>query len=114
MTTETQSNTANWRVYQFVSIYLFLRFLWAVVVPGGEWPLPPWHYISMGIDVVLLACILLMRPRLFPEKGHDDPRATTANVLFGLGLIAGLGLLLIRFTSDAAWWTGHLRSGLPF
>jgi hypothetical protein len=114
MNTSTQSNATNWRVYQFVSIYLFLRFLWAIVVPGGEWPLPPWHYVSMGIDLVLLACVLLMRPRLFPEQGYNDPRATWANILFGLGLVAGIGLLLIRFTSDAAWWTGHLRSGLVF
>lgn len=113
MDTPAQPNSTNWRIYQCVSIYLFLRFLWAVLIPGGEWPLPPWHYVSMGIDLVLLVCVVLMRPQLFPA-GSQDPRAGMANVLFGLGLVAGVGLLLIRFTSKAAWWTGHLRSGLPF
>jgi hypothetical protein len=114
MTTSARSGTVNWRAYQLVSIYLFLSFLWAAIVPGGAWPLSPWHYVSMGIDLALLACVLLLRPRLFPENGRSDPRAAWANLLFGLGLMAGIGLLLIRFTSDAAWWTGHLRSGLPF
>jgi hypothetical protein len=31
-------------------------------------------------------------------------------MLFWFGLIAGVGSLLIRFTGDAAWWTGHLRN----
>ncbi|MDW6020734.1 hypothetical protein SAZ10_03050 [Mesorhizobium sp. BAC0120] len=114
MTTSTRSDTVNWRAYQLVSCYLLLSLLWAVIVPGGAWPLSPWHYVSMGIDLVLLASVLLLRPRLFPENGRNYPRVTRANILFGLGLVAGVGLLLIRFTSDAAWWTGHLRSGLPF
>lgn len=109
MAISTRSNATSWKIYQALSIYLVLRFLWAIFTPGGEYPMPPWHYVSMGINLVLLACVLLMRPGLFPEQGYNDPRAGWANVLFGLGLIAGVGLLGIRFTSNAAWWTGHLR-----
>ena len=28
--------------------------------------------------------------------------------LFWTGLVAGVGLLAIRMTSNASWWTGHL------
>ena len=114
MTTSTQPNTTNWRVYQFVSIYLVLRFLWAIVIPGGEWPLPPWHYDSMGIHLLLLVAVIVLRSQVFALAPYDDPRRSMGNILFGLGLVAGVGLLLIRFTSDQAWWTGHLRSGLDF
>jgi len=112
MDTSGRQNQANWRVYIFVSIYLAIRFLWGVFVPGGEYPMPPWHYVSMGVDLVLLICVLMLRSRLFPELGANDPRTTWANVLFGVGLVSGIGLLAIRFTSNAAWWTGHLRSGI--
>ena len=114
MTTSTQPNTSTWRIYQFVSIYLFLRFLWAVAVPGGEYPMPPWHYVDMGVDLLLLGCVVVLRSQIFAAAPHDDPRRSTGNILFGLGLVAGVGLLLIRFTSNAAWWTVHLRSGLDF
>lgn len=111
MTASDRPPVDNWLTFRIVAIYLVARFLWAVLVPGGEWPLPPWHYVSMGIDLALLASMIVMRARL-SFTGPTEHRRTFGNTLFGLGLVAGVGLILIRFTSDAAWWTGHLRSGL--
>ncbi len=111
MSNTAQYGGASWRILHFVSIYLVVRLLWSVFVPGGSWPLPPWHYVSMGIDVVLLACVLLIRSQILANATYNDPRRSRANLLFGLGVVAGICLLLIRCTSDAAWWTGHLRSG---
>jgi hypothetical protein len=33
--------------------------------------------------------------------------------MYWAGLLAGIGLLLIRLHSDASWWTGHLMFSLP-
>ncbi|MBX3580569.1 MAG: hypothetical protein KF810_01550 [Rhizobiaceae bacterium] len=102
----------RWRLYQFFTIWLMARFVWAAAVAGGEWPLPPSHYISMGIDLVLVGAILVLRSRLFDSA--QDPRLTFANLLLVAGLVSGLGLIGIRFTSDAAWWTGHYRNDAFF
>jgi hypothetical protein len=62
MTTGTRQQSFSWKLFLGISIYLIARFLWRIVVAGGGWPLPPWHYISMGIDVALLVALISMRP----------------------------------------------------
>jgi lipid-A-disaccharide synthase-like uncharacterized protein len=108
MTTANQQGKSVPTVFWFISIYLIVRFLWAVLVPGGEWPVSPSHYISMGIDLLLLVALFGLRSRL--SEVPDNSRRATATILFWFGVVAGVGLLLIRFTSDAAWWTGHLTN----
>lgn len=97
-----------WRLYQFIVLWLAVRFAWAVVVPGEEWALPPAHLVAMGIDMTLLAATLGLRVKL--PLSATDPRRPNANLLLAAGAIFGLGLIGIRFTSEAAWWTGHLRN----
>lgn len=98
-----------WRFYQFLGAWLVLRFAWAVLVPGDEWPLPPAHYIAMGFDLLLLLAVVCLRSRLVISA--EDPRSSSfANLVLVAGVVSGLGLIGIRFTSEPAWWTGHFSN----
>lgn len=110
MTTETRQAGSAWIFFLIFSGYLILTFLYRVFVPGGGWPLSPWHYISMGLTALLIAGLVAQRSIVSGALQTDDPRHRWIGSLFWCGLIAGGGSLLIRFTSDAAWWTGHLNN----
>ncbi len=101
-------------LFCFLAGYLVLRFLSAVFVPGGEWPLPPWHYVAMATDVALLAAVVGLRRRAVEGLAAGAWQRGLVSALLFCGIVAGVGLLAIRFTSKPAWWTGHLHSGLPW
>ncbi len=68
----------------------------------------PGHFLSMGIDAAALAALVACKYiSLSAGKGTETFNSQT-NVVLWIGMLAGAGLILIRFTSDAAWWTGHL------
>ncbi len=108
----TQQPGSIWYFFLFFCAYLILRFLSGLFIPGGEWPLSPAHYLSMAIDLGLLAGVFGARSQLFAKLPEMDTRRPIAGILFVAAVISGVGLLLIRFTSDQAWWTGHLQDGL--
>lgn len=108
MAREARKVDSVWAIYVLAACYLVFLFFWRILLPGGEWPLPPMHYVSMGLDLVLMAVVFALRFRLTAYLDRNPARATLATVLFWCALGAGIGSLLIRFTSDAAWWTGHL------
>lgn len=97
-----------WLFFLIISAALVLRFLWAVIVPGGGWPLSPVHYMHMAADLLMTVGVFGLRAQLGPDLDADDGRRRVAGILFPAAVISGIGLLVIRFTSDAAWWTGHL------
>ena len=100
----------NYIVFIVGSIYLIATFLWRLFVRGGEWPLSPGHYVSMLLTVVIAATLIAMRPRLMEGFAEEPSKQKTATTLFTLAMVAAVGSLLIRFTSTAAWWTGHLTN----
>jgi hypothetical protein len=83
-----------------VSLYLIGTFLWRVLVEAHEYAMRTEQMLTIGLD-------LLMVIGLFGIRAHGP------KPLFWIAMVAGVGLLLIRFTSDAAWWTGHLMYSLP-
>lgn len=104
-----QSTKSNYPVFVLMSGYLIGIFLWRVLMRGGEWPLSPSHYLSMGLTLGLVIGVYGIGGKVMQaERGTN--RETMATALYWLGLIAGVLTLLIRFTSDAAWWTGHLTN----
>ena len=115
MATNYKSGQKAFPLLVAVAAYVIFRFLWAVFTPGGSWPLPPWHYVSMTTDIVLLVMIVVLNSNantaftLEDRRNPASSRRTLQGFMFWFGVIAAIGLLLIRFTSDAAWWTGHLR-----
>jgi hypothetical protein len=85
--------------FVFASALIFF-FGYRVIVPAHEYMMRPEQIMSMVFDAGMIAGLVATRSRL-PQW------------LFWLALVCGLGLFAIRFTSDAAWWTGHLRYVLP-
>ena len=95
------ANAGRLRVlFLVVSGYLIATFLYRTLTPAHEFALRDEQLLSIGLD--LLAVI-----------GLAGLRTQGPKPLFWAALLAGIGLLLIRFTSDAAWWTGHLMYSLP-
>ena len=78
---------------------LIASFLYRLFVAAHEYPMRTEQVMTMLIDLGLIAGLFGMRQRL--------PAA-----LFWIALICGIGLFLIRLTSDASWWTGHLAYSL--
>ena|ERR687898_7873 len=76
-------------------IYLIGSFLWRVLIPAHEYLSSSANYLGIAVDVLAIA-------------GLIGIRAGVPKALFWIALIAGVGLLAIRLTSEASWWTGHL------
>ena len=94
-----------------IACLLIVDCVWRLVTPGGPWPVSPWHYLSMGVDLLLIVGLVALW-RSYPAPTPDaPPYVRWGGWLFGLGFAAGIIMLLLRFTSDHAWWTGHLRGG---
>jgi hypothetical protein len=81
--------------FVFAGLLIFW-FLYRVVVPAHEYPIRPEQVLTMLFEVGLLI-------------GLFGAKSKLPAWLFWAALVCGVGLFLIRFTSDAAWWTGHLR-----
>jgi hypothetical protein len=65
----------------------------------------------MGVDLLLLIGLIALW-RSYPAPTPDaPPYVRWGGSIFGLGVAAGIVMLLLRFTGDHAWWTGHLRGG---
>jgi hypothetical protein len=107
MTTAT-ARRSIWPLYLTVSALLILRFLMAVLLTGGEWPRQLEALLQVAVDIGLLVGLVGMRRQLAAAMAPEDSRRPAATALFVAGLVSGVGLLLIRFTGDAAWRTGYL------
>jgi hypothetical protein len=62
MVTSARQGGSSWTIFVVIAVYLMARFLWRIVADGGSWPLPPWHYVSMGTDIVLMIVLVALRP----------------------------------------------------
>lgn len=78
-----------------LAVYLIGSLLWRVFIPAHEYPGTTATWLEIAVDVLAIA-------------GLVGIRAGAPKALFWIALIAGMGLLVIRLTSTASWWTGHL------
>lgn len=83
--------------FTILSLYLIVIFLWRLLVPVHELPLRSEQVLTAVLDLLVIAGLVGLKLQLPDGK-----------VLFGIALIAGIGLFAIRLTSDDAWWSGHL------
>ncbi len=103
---EAASNpNKNWYIFLAVSALLIANFLNRFFLPAHEYPMRPAQVMDIAIDTLLLVSLVGMRMKA-PFFQEGDKRGI-ANLLFYFALAAGIGIFLIRFSSDAAWWTGH-------
>ncbi len=100
-------STKNWTIYRIVAVLLIMSFLWRVLVAAHEYPSRTSQILTLVVDAMLLFSLVSLRSQWAKLFDRNDPRRGTGNLFFGLGLTAGIGLFLIRLTSDSAWWTGH-------
>jgi hypothetical protein len=91
---------------------MILLFLWRVFVPAHEYSMRTAQVLDIAINILLLVGLVGLKRQLDREFEPDDSRWSSARPLYWGGLIAGILMLLIRLTSNAAWWTGHLRYSL--
>ena len=79
--------------------YLIATFLYRVLTPAHEYPMRSEQMLTIGLDLLMVVGLFGIR--------RQGPKP-----LFVTAMIAGVGVLLLRFTGDAAWWTGHLMYSL--
>lgn len=78
-----------------LSCYLIGTFLWNTFVPADEYQTRMLQRLTIGLNMLAVV-------------GLCGLRTTLPKPLFWAALIAGLGLLALRLTSEHGWWTGHL------
>ncbi len=108
MTIDEATTKNRWNIFLAVTAYLILTFLWRALVTAHEYPGRTSQVMDLIFDFFAFIGILGLRRQLIAALPWNDPRKAKIGLLFGFGVAAGIGLFLMRFTSDAAWWTGHL------
>jgi hypothetical protein len=89
------SGTHNAVVSLLLPCLLIGHFLWNVLTPAHEYQMRSDQMLTMGLDLLGLLGLIGLR------KSIPTP-------LFWCALVAGIGLLALRFNGDSGWWTGHL------
>lgn len=78
-----------------VACVLIGLFTYRLTVPAHESPLLPMLVLTIAFDAAMVVGLVAMRARIAPP-------------IFWTALVAGVGLFVIRLTSESSWWTGHL------
>ena len=78
-----------------VACVLIGLFTYRLTVPAHESPLMPELVLTIVFDLAMVVGLVAMRKRI-------------AAPLFWAGLVAGVGLFVIRMTNEASMWNGHL------
>ena len=108
----TSSSSRNWTIFRIISAYMILLFLWRLFIPAHEYSMRTEQVLDIAINLGLIVGLVGTHRALAKEFDPDDSRWGTANTLYWCAMIGGVGMLLIRLTSNAAWWTGHFRYSL--
>jgi len=78
-----------------VACVLIGLFTYRLTVPAHESPLLTELVLTIVFDAAMVVGLVVMRARL-------------AAPIFWTALVAGVGLFVIRLTSEASMWNGHL------
>jgi hypothetical protein len=95
-----------------ISGYLILTAARRLLVTANEYPPREAQILEMVIDGASIVCLIGLFAVVSKTIKRDDRAAVPIALLFLVALVAGITLFGIRFTSDAAWWTGHLNYAL--
>lgn len=78
-----------------VACVLIGLFTYRLTVPAHESPMLTELVLTIVFDAAMVVGLVVMRARL-------------AAPIFWTALVAGVGLFVIRLTSEASMWNGHL------
>jgi hypothetical protein len=93
--TRTADNGRNFAIAAVLSCYLIGTFFWNVFVPAHEYAMRSVQMLTIGLNLLAVVGLFGLKPSM-PKP------------LFWAALLAGIGLLTLRLTSNHGWWTGHL------
>jgi hypothetical protein len=93
---ETAPDNGRARIFFYVlAFYLIAIFLYRVTTPAHEYPRAPDRWMTIGSDILATIGLLGLR-------------AHGAKPLLWIGMLAAVGLFLIRLNGPDSWATGHL------
>src|SRR5258708_35162572 len=99
--TQTSGNSCrNAVVSLLLPCFLIGQFLWNLLTPAHEYAMRSEQVMTMTFNALMLA-------------GPFGLKRSMPQPLFWIALVAKLGQVERRLTSDAAWWTGHLVYSIP-
>lgn len=105
-----KSLSRGWLIFVLVSLYVTAQFVWRVATPAGSWPMPAAQLLSMVLDLILVVALIGLYRTMGGQLPEGDRRHAARHVLFWPALASGIGMFIIRFSSDVGWWTGHVRN----
>ncbi len=91
-----------------LAFYLVITCLWRVLATAHEYDSREMRWFSFGLDILCLVGLIAARAQI-KRTIPDGILPGGAQTVFLVALLAGIGVLAIRFTSDASWATGHLH-----
>lgn len=92
-------------LFYVLSIYVVLTFMWRFLVPATEESDPnSLIYMEILFEVVQVAALAGL---FFYLQSHSDGPAAVLISVFLIALVAAIGILVLRFSSDHGWYTGH-------
>ena len=112
MSAAPATSPRNWYLYLFICFFLIAQLLWRLFVVAHEYPDRATQVLEMVLDAAMVVAVFGLRGQVLAAMPEGDGRKGLVQALFVAAAIAGVGMFLIRFTSDAAWWTGHLQYSL--
>jgi hypothetical protein len=107
---EFTSETGEPRYAMFfcLAFYLVLIFMWRLFATAHEYDSPGMVFFSIGLDILCLVGLVAARIQI-KRAIYGRSLSGGVQVMFFLAFLAGIGLLAIRFYSNASWWSGHLH-----
>jgi hypothetical protein len=104
MPTNATTKQNTW-VILGMAVVLIWGFVTAVTIPAGEYPPSGYAIFTMVLDA---AMTLILTVLLVAESRNTGSGLRAVAMVVGpLGVLAGAAQVIIRFTSDHGWWTGH-------
>ena len=105
---QAQGSAPRRTMFYLLSVILIATFLWRAFTAAHEFDSRELVYFSIGLDVLCVVALILQKIQISRAMSPDDAPWAAGNLLFFVALVAGLGLLAIRFGGGtASWWTGH-------
>ncbi|MEZ2333096.1 hypothetical protein AB6802_25525 [Mesorhizobium sp. RCC_202] len=100
-----------WTTFRVIAALLIVTFVYRLCIPSHEYDSRGVVILDIVLNIGLLVGLWGTR-RTLSQQGPNDDRWKVGAPLYWAALISGIGLLMIRFTSNSAWWTGHLMYSL--
>lgn len=97
----------GWPWLWAVTIYLSAKLIWRLTVTAGEYARTSTVWIDIGLTILIMWASLHFAKQARQHPKTNPDRIPLANRLCGIAIVAGIGLLLLRFVPEHGWKTGH-------